>query len=126
MMQKPRGPLGRTRATPRIARRTAGASEPDAHLVAAQRVAARFVAARWPELAAVKPMVTRHFAHQPDHALRARLDMPAAERGLPVADEAYVFTFNGERSMPNSLTAPLVAVVVVDAHQRIIKTSASK
>ncbi|NTU84367.1 MAG: hypothetical protein HGA45_34225 [Chloroflexales bacterium] len=104
------------------------AATKEARLAEAGRVAAHFVAARWPELADVTPIVTARHTHTPSSALLARLGLDAAtmaERGADDGDE-FVFTFMGERGTIDGATTPVVANVTVDTHYRIVKTSVSR
>ena len=125
MMPKSRHTYGRSRLTPRDTRRPAPADE-SARLAAAGRVAARYVAARWPELTTVTPVVTTRADHAPSAALLARLGLDRgelAERGGPAE---YTFTFAGTHRCPDGAAAPLVATVTVDAQRRIVKSSVTR
>lgn len=124
MMQKPRTGYGRSRVTPRPARRSAPQPDQPARLAAARRVATTFVAARWPELAAVRPAVASAQLPAPNAALLARLGIEAS----PLQHDAvhYTFTFCGERVTVDGHATPLVAVVTVDDAQRIVKTSVTR
>ena len=126
MMSKSRHSYGRSRLAHRDARRPAPADEGAARLAAACRVAARFVAARWPELATVKPVVTGRAEQAPSAALLARLGLDRKElasRGGPVE---YTFTFAGTHKCADGVDAPLVATVTVDAQRRIVKSSVTR
>lgn len=123
-MPKQRGVGGRTRVTPRAERRAPHGPE-EARLAEAQRVARRFVAARWPELAAVAPVATARPAHAPSPELLARLGLARADLAAAGPDGAYTFTFAAERRAADGSATPLVANVTVDGQLRIIKTSVS-
>ncbi|HMQ35124.1 MAG TPA: hypothetical protein PKD53_30680 [Chloroflexaceae bacterium] len=125
MMPKQRGVVGRTRATPRPGRRPAAASE-EARMAEARRVARRFVAARWPELAGVAPVASARRAHAPSAELLARLGLGRGELAEGPAAGEYTFTFAGERPAGEGATTPLVANVIVDAKLRIVKASVSR
>jgi hypothetical protein len=127
MLPKSRESFGRTRTTPRTARRAPVAVDSQAaRLAAARQVAARFVAARWPALADVEPVVTVRLPHQPSAQMLARLGLAAEEAAPhPAGVVEYTFTFTRDDEAVDTC-APLVAVVTVDEHQRIVKTSASK
>lgn len=117
---------GRTRATPRPGRRAQAAATPaEARLAEAQRVARRFVTARWPELASVTPVATGHAAPAPSPEFLARLGLGAADLARHQADGEYTFTFCGEQRADDT-TTPMVANVTVDAHLRIVRTSVSR
>lgn len=126
MLHRSRSPLGRSRVMQRSDRRVA--AEPGQnHMLASRQVACRFVAARWPELARVEPVVTARLPRRPSPEILDRLGLKEAEIVLrAVSDVEYTFTFTRERELPDGLTAPLVAVVTVDEHQRIVKTVVSK
>ncbi len=124
MMSKQRGVGGRTRTTPRPERRAPAATE-EARLAEAGRVARRFVAARWPELAQATPVATARHAHAPSPALLARLGLAGADLGDRGPDGAYTFTFAAERRADEA-TTPMVANVTVDARLRVVKTSVSR
>lgn len=94
-------------------------------MTAARQAASRFVAARWPELAEVEPVVTAGLSRPPSADLLARLGLGADEVVLR-ADNGVEYTFTFARDAEAESCAPLVAVVVVDEHQRIVRTSASK
>lgn len=128
MMHRQRGMGGRTRVTPRPMRRAPSAVATEEHrLATARRVAADFVAARWPELAGVTPVITARYAHPPRTALLERLELDAlALAGRHTGAGEYVFTFAGERSNGEGAATPVVANVTVDTHYRIVKTSVSR
>lgn len=128
MLPKSRESFGRTRTTPRAARRATPAADPQAaRMAAARQVAARFVAARWPELADIEPAVTVRRPARPSPELLARLGL-AADAAAPPADGLveYTFTFARDAGAADTGCAPLAAVVIVDEQQRIVKTSMSK
>lgn len=117
---------GRTRATPRPGRRReTAATRAEAHMAEAQRVARRFVTARWPELAAVTPVATGPRDHTPSPELLARLGLSANDLAQHQADGEYTFTFCGEQRADDT-TTPMVANVTVDSHLRIVRTSVSR
>jgi hypothetical protein len=126
MMQKPRTGYGRSRVTPRDGRRSAPPADQDAaQVAAARRVAAAFVAARWPELAAVRPAVAVRKPPAPSAELLARLGLEGVElAGRP--GPRYTFTFCGAKGTTDGHESPLVAVVTVDDGQRIVKTSVTR
>lgn len=124
MIQKQRGVGGRTRVTPRAERRAPAAAE-EARLAEARRVARRFVAARWPELAGVAPVATARHARTPSADLLARLGIAGAELAAPGPEDGYTFTFAAERRAGDA-TTPVVANVTVDAHLKVVKTSVSR
>lgn len=125
MMPKSRHTYGRSRLTPRDMRRPAPADE-SARLAAAGRVAARYVAARWPELAAVTPVVTARAEHAPSAALLARLGLDRSELGDRGGPAEYTFTFAGAHQCADGGAAPLVATVTVDAQRRVVKSSVTR
>lgn len=126
MMQKPR-PLGRSRTTPREARRARGVTaQPATALAAALGAARRFVTARWPELASVKPNVTPCVHQPPRSELLARLGLDGVELQQAGRQGAYMFTFVGERRLPDGQATPMVANVMVNARLEIVKTSISR
>jgi hypothetical protein len=122
MMPKPRHSYGRSRLTPRDTRRPA---DEGARLAAAGRVAARFVADRWPELAAVTPVITARADQAPSAALLARLGLEPSELAARGPAE-YTFTFAGARRCADGADAPLVATVTVDAQRRVVKSSVTR
>lgn len=126
MMQKPRPSYGRSRTPRRDGRRAPAAVDHEAaRVAAARRVAASFVAARWPELAGVAPSVVTRHAAAPSAELLARIGM----RGAEVAAHAgaqYTFVFSGARGTADGCDTPLVAAVTVDDHQQIVKTSVTR
>jgi hypothetical protein len=126
MMPKSRHSYGRSRLTPRDTRRPAPADEAAARLAAAGRVATRFVAARWPELAAVTPVVTGRSEQAPSAALLARLGLDRSELAGRGGPAEYTFTFAGTHKCPDGADAPLVATVTVDAQRRIVKSSVTR
>jgi hypothetical protein len=126
MIPKQQRVSGRTRVPPRHDRRAqTAATRTEAHLAEAQRVAHRFVTARWPELAGVTPVATGRPSHGPNPELLSRLGLSAADLGAPQAEGEYTFTFCGEQRADDT-TTPMVANVTVDAHLRIVKTSVSR
>lgn len=126
MFHRARNGYGRSRMTPRDARRVPPmADAPSAKLAAARRVAEAFVAARWPELAGVSPSVTSRHAHTPSAELLARLGLDRDELAGH-QNVAYTFTFAGVKPTPDGAHAPLVAAVTVDDHQQIVKTSVTR
>lgn len=127
MLPKQRHTYGRSRTPSRGARRASpNAESAAAALALARRTACRFVAARWPDLAAVAPVATTRLPQPPSPELLARLGLRADEiRPAPDGAE-YTFTFVGEIRSADGGCTPLVAAVTVDSRQRIIKTSISK
>lgn len=124
MMPKQRGVIGRTRTTPRPGRRPQQAGP--ARLAEACRVARRYVAARWPELAGVTPAAIARRPQAPSPELLARLGLTGREVPDRQAAGGYTFTFAGEQPAGDGATTPLVANVVVDAGLRIVKASVSR
>jgi hypothetical protein len=122
MHTKNRLAYGRSR-TPARSWRRPGPSD----LAAAQQVAARFVAARWPGLASVTPEVMRRAAHAPSADLLTRLGLDSADLApRAAAPVAYTFVFVGHCGTVDGAPAPLVAAVTVDAQRRVVKASLSK
>jgi hypothetical protein len=126
MMPKSRHSYGRSRLTPRDTRRPAPADEGAARLAALGRVAARFVAARWPELASVTPVITAPADRSPSAALLARLGLDRSELATRHGPGEYTFTFALTRPCADGADAPLVATVTVDAQRRIVKSSVTR
>lgn len=126
MIAKQRGVGGRTRVTPRPGRRAPATATEEARLAAARRVARHFVAARWPELAGVTPVVTARQTHAPSAELLARLGLTRADLAAAAGGGEYTFTFATERRTADDAATPLVANVTVDAGLRIVKTSVSR
>ena len=125
MMPKSRHSYGRSRLTSRDTRRPAPGDE-GARLAAAGRVAARYVAERWPELATVTPVVTARAERAPSAALLARLGLERSELAGRDGPAEYTFTFAGARQCGDCVAAPLVATVTVDAQRRIVKSSVTR
>lgn len=127
MISKQRLVSGRTRVTPRLERRAPGAAvTEDARLAEARRVACRFVAARWPELAGVAPVMTARCATTLNPETLERLGLSRADLVALERDDEYTFTFAGEGRTADNTTTPLVANVTVDPGYRIVKTSVSR
>lgn len=126
MIHKHRGVAGRTRVTQRAQRRAPSAvATEDGRIAEACGVARRFVAARWPELAEVVPIITARRAVAPGPALLSRLGLSADEIGPPASAE-YTFTFAGERGLADGVPTPIVVNVTVDPRHGIVKTSVSR
>jgi hypothetical protein len=127
MLPKQRHSYGRSRMPHRHTRRGGAQREgAGAAMALAQRTACHFVAARWPELATVVPVVSTQLLQPPSPELLERLGLRADELGPAPSNTAYTFTFVGEITCADGRRTPLVASVTVDGHQRIIKTSVSK
>lgn len=127
MLQRARNGYGRSRMTPRDARRVPPMVDAVAtRIAAARRAAVAFVADRWPELAGVSPTVAPRHAHAPSAELLARLGLDRDEVAGQQESVAYTFTFAGVQPTPDGAHAPLVAAVTVDDHQRIVKTSVTR
>lgn len=127
MLPKQRQSYGRSRMPHRRSRH--GQAHGDRALAAltlARRAACHFVAARWPELAAVTPEVTSPPQQPLPPELLERLGLRGDQPGAPAAGTVYTFTFVGEMTCADGARTPLVASVTVDDHQRIVKTSVSK
>lgn len=125
MMEKPRSGYGRSRTPRREMRRAHAAVDHEAaRIAAARRVAASFVAARWPELAGVVPSVTARSTAMPSAELLSRLGLDGAE--LAQHGAQYTFIFSGASGTADGRDTPLVAAVTVDDHQRIVKTSVTR
>ncbi|NJN19288.1 MAG: hypothetical protein HC822_25085, partial [Oscillochloris sp.] len=91
------------------------------------RVACHFVAARWPDLAAVEPVVTARITRPLNPELLQRLAIDQSALAWPQSGHVeYSFTFAGETEFGDGVVAPLVASVTVDDQQRILKTTSSK
>jgi|GEM_PF-1588754 len=126
MLPKSRDHFGRSRTTPRSVRRPPAAADLRvSRFAAAREVALRFVAGRWPELAGVEPVVTARRPQAPSAELLARLNLGGDEVVLQ-ADNGIEYSFTFARDGRPAADAPLVAVVTVDEHRRIVKTSESK
>jgi hypothetical protein len=125
LLNKSREPLRRPRRKSRLQSADSFAAVRDT-LLSARRVAYRFVAAHWPDLADVEPQVAQRVHFQPDPALLAELGLDP--QSLPAApdDDCYIFTFSGTIRTPDGFNAPRVASVTVDAHQRVLRSTMSK
>ena len=127
MLHRARNGYGRSRMTPRDARRApAMVDATAAKVAAARRAAVAFVAGHWPELAEVSPTVTARHAHAPSPELLARLGLDQGEVAKRQDSAHYTFTFAGMRPTPDGAHAPLVAAITVDDHQQIVKTSVTR
>lgn len=126
-MDKPRPSYGRSRFTPRAARRAPPAVDHEAaQVLTARRVATAFVATRWPELARVSPTVTARRVTPPSDELLARLGLDRLDLACRPGGLHYVFVFSGTRHTPDGAESPLVATVTVDDQLRIVKTSETR
>ena len=97
------------------------------NLAAARAVAQRAVAERYPELAAIEPVVTQR-RNTPPGSVLARVGLKHSQvvfRPEQSSDE-YTFTFHAEAHTPDGHTTPCVARVTVDGQQRVVKTTLSK
>ena len=121
MLHKARNGYGRSRTTPRDGRRV-----PTVVDQVAARVAAAFIATRWPELAQVSPTLTARQADAPSPELLARLGLDRTELAQHADAVRYTFTFAGVRGTPDGSDAPLVAAVTVDEQHQIVKTSVTR
>jgi len=127
MLHKARNGYGRSRTTPRDGRRVPTVvDQVAARVAAARRVAAAFIAARWPELARVSPTLTARQAHAPSPELLARLGLDCTELAQHADAVRYTFTFAGVRGTPDGADAPLVAAVTVDEQHQIVKASVTR
>lgn len=127
MLHRSRNGYGRSRTTSRSTRRSSAVvDQVGARVGTARRVAAAFIAARWPELASVVPTFTVRQAHTPSAELLARLELDRAELPQRAGDAHYTFTFAGMRRTSDGANAPLVAAVTVDEQQQIVKTSVTR
>lgn len=126
MVPKQRGVGGRSRMLPRHERRAPASATTDAHLAEARRVARRFVAARWPELAAVAPVAYAAQRRSLSPELLARLGLSEADLAGHERCDEYTFTFAGEQREAGDEATPLVVNVTVDAQHRIVRKSVSR
>ena len=127
MLHKARNGYGRSRTTPRDGRRVPTVvDQVAARVAAARRVAAAFIATRWPELAQVSPTLTARQADAPSPALLARLGLDRTELAQHADAVRYTFTFAGVRGTLDGSDAPLVAAVTVDEQHQIVKTSVTR
>jgi len=95
---------------------------------AAQEVARRLVADRWPELAEVEPTMTLHRRVRPPQAVLQRAGVSPSEVIFTPEGAAneYTFTFTQETCTLDGHSIPRIARVTVDAQQRVVKATASK
>ena len=97
-------------------------------LAAARKVACQVVAEHWPDLVGVEPTVTPRTRKAPSHDVLNRAGVAPGEIVFtPEANsDEYIFTFATETRTPDGHMLPRIARVTVDAHQRVVKTTASK
>lgn len=126
MLSKQRGVGGRSRMLPRHQRRAPASATTDAHLAEARRVARRFVAARWPELAEVTPVAYADHRRALSPELLARLGLSEADLAGHARYDEYTFTFAGDQRAAGDGSTPLVVNVTVDAQHRIVRKSVSR
>lgn len=95
-------------------------------MAAARRVAANFVAARWPELVGAAPTVAVRLPAPPSAELLARLGLDGAEVGPGPGMAQYTFVFSGACTTADGADGSMVVAVTVDDHLRIVKTSVTR
>lgn len=97
-------------------------------LAAARKVAFQVVAEHWPELIGVEPTVTPRTRKAPSREVLSRAGVAPGEIVFTpeTNSDEYIFTFATETRTPDGHVSPRIARVIVDAHQRVVKTTASK